>query len=213
MACEAVHCHRAGGDCISRGSRREEEGPAAPAGLAVLARIVARGFRAGGCCLQCCRPPVPRGASSCRSAAAPSRCAGGRFQAGRYLLTCSASPAPRVGAGGIVQVRRCRQLPRSFAAGCGPRAGLPAPRAAVRLRAQGLMVAGLAVSTLSMVADAAPCHRAGGVHLWCCHQHARRASSTSRHNIPFERGGAMLSCRTGSPTVLLSAGATGQQHQ
>jgi len=61
--------------------------------------------------------------------------------------------------------------------------------------------------------DAAPCHRAGWVHLQCCHQPVRRASSTSRHTISFERCGAMSSCRMCSPTMLLSACATGQQHQ
>ena len=40
------------------------------------------------------------------------------------------------------------------------------------------------------------------------------AASTARHNISFERYGAMPSCQMCSPTaVLASAGAMGKQHQ
>jgi len=39
--------------------------------------------------------------------------------------------------------------------------------------------------------EAAPCPRAGGVLLQCCHRRVRRASSTSRHDISFERCDAM----------------------
>jgi len=178
LACAAVHCHR----------------------------FVAPSFRAGGCCLRCCQPPVPRGAGSCRRVAASSRCAGGRSLSGRYLLTCLASPVTRVVAGGIVQVRRCRQLPRSFAAGC------------QRVQRGPAAPAGLTPFTseaMQRTRVTAPCHRARCAHLQeCCHQHVRRASGTSTHNASFERYGAMLSCRTCAPTAAPpSAFPTGQQRQ
>jgi len=69
------------------------------------------------------------------------------------------------------------------------------------------------VGITSLSSDAAPYHRAGCVHLRCCHQRVRRASSTSRHTISFERCGAMPSCRMCSPTVLPPARARGLQHQ
>jgi len=75
--------------------------------------------------------PCFRGANGCRGVEVPYRGAGGRTLAGRYLLTCTGSPVPRGGAGGAVQVRRCRQRPWSLAAVAGLAPGVPAPRAAV----------------------------------------------------------------------------------
>jgi len=78
----------------------------------------------------------------------------------------------------------------------------------------------------SLSSDAAPCSRAecatGQRHQHALHlfralrhqamvQSVRRASSTSRQDISFERCGAMPSCQVGSPTVLPTACATGPQ--
>ena len=49
--------------------------------------------------------------------------------------------------------------------------------------------------------------------LMCCYRHVRQGCRTGRHNISFERCGTMPSGRMGSPTVLPSACAMGQQHQ
>jgi len=43
------------------------------------------------------------------------------------------------------------------------------------------------VGITSPSGDAAPCHRAGCVHLRCCHLQVRRACSTGRHNISVKR--------------------------
>jgi len=168
--------------CGAMLSRHASEGPAAAGELRCRAVAPEAGLWRVGTCLPALCRRCPGGVP-----AEPCRFAGAGSGYGRSLLLRDSRRVYRRFVLPLERARRNRSTCRSLALS----------RA---WRRRTLLRVGFCVRAAACV-----CGR-------CQWRRQYRASSTSRHDLSFERCGAMPSCPRCSPTVLPSACATGPQH-